>query len=220
MGNFLNTGLGTDTGRHDVLSARDRVMGGARVSGAGRWIRGAGLGLSALIAGLATALATGVPLVAQEAAPAVEAAVAGEPPPSDPWAMVCQALGPGATACGLIQRQTLEGGGVLLVLELAGLEPDRTPLLVVTTPLGTRLRDGVVLTVDGTDLARLSFEVCRQTGCVAQVSGSEVLERLRAGAAMGVRFMLETGTGEGQEIALSAPLAGIARGVDRVWGVN
>lgn len=142
---------------------------------------------------------------------------------SAPWAIVCQALGPGRTACGLLQRQVLEGGGVLLTLEISGLEAGRDgsasePVLTLTTPLGTRLRDGLLLTVDGAELARLSFDMCLQVGCVAQLAGEAMLDRLRAGAELAVRFGIDTGGGAVEELTLSAPLTGISRGVDVVRG--
>lgn len=107
---------------------------------------------------------------------------------------------------------------MLLVLELARLDGDHEPVLLVKTPLGAVLQDGVMLKVDGTDLARLSFETCRQSGCVAQASGENLLDRLRARASMEVRFVLETSDGSRQKIILPAPLAGISRGLKIIRG--
>jgi invasion protein IalB len=166
-------------------------------------------------------LAFGTPASAQESAanvPATSAAAGSEI--ADPWAMACRALGPGETVCGLMQRQTLENGGVLLVLELAGLEAERTPVLVVTTPLGVRLRDGVSLEVGSDYQQTLAFEICRQGGCIARISGEDMLGQLRAGAAMEVRFTLEAGAPEAQPITLTAPLAGITRSVDLIRGAG
>ena len=138
---------------------------------------------------------------------------------------MCLALAPGRTACSLVQRQVLENGAILMALEISGLEAaagggGTVPLLTLTAPLGTRLADGMFLSVDGAELGRLAFGICRQGGCVAQLAGEEMLARLRAGIALEVRFMLEVAPDRVEEVSLSAPLDGISRAVDMIRGAG
>ena len=166
-----------------------------------------------LLSGAVVALAGSV--AAQDAG---SAAVPGDSEAGEAWAIMCRALAPGRTACGLVHRQVLESGGVLLALELAGLEAGLTPVLTMSTPLGTRLRDGIALSVDGQALGDAAFTVCVQGGCLAQVSGEEMVARLQVGAALEVRFVLDNGSDAGQAIALSVPLSGVTRAVETVRG--
>ena len=116
-----------------------------------------------------------------EATDADAQAAAGEGAGSS-WSIACRALGPGQTACSLAQRQVLETGAVLLQLDLVGVDGRVPPALLITTPLGTHLADGVALSVDEAPLGEAVFDQCRQQGCTARfASGDLVARRMRSG---------------------------------------
>jgi invasion protein IalB len=210
----------TRTGRATrVTRALSTIASASIAAGVGNGAAGRGsrrLSLPGLVC--LCALICALPVVAQQAGSEVgpPGVADAQEAAGEPWAIMCRALAPGRTACGLVHRQVLESGGVLLALELAGLEAGLTPVLTMSAPLGTRLRDGIALSVDGRSLGVAAFTVCVQGGCLAQVSGEEMVARLQAGEVLEMRFVLDNGSDAGQAIALSVPLSGVTRAVETV----
>jgi invasion protein IalB len=103
------------------------------------------------------------------------------------WEVVCSTASP--DDCRLRQvGETADGKKVLIVYigKLDGVKADNgknIPAAIrITTPLGTILRQGLKVQIDGGEKQNAFFEVCIPSGCmVSDAISEEYLARLKAG---------------------------------------
>jgi invasion protein IalB len=127
---------------------------------------------------------------------------------SEPWGIACKALAPGKTACSLFHRQVTQQRAQIMAIEVIGISGD-LPALLLTAPLGTRLNDAPILSIDGQALgAQPSWRACTSEGCLARLDDPEILGRLAAGRTLQVTLPITTETAG--DITLDVPLSGFA----------
>lgn len=117
------------------------------------------------------------------------------------WDVVCTTAKP--DQCRLRQVGETADGKKALIVHIGKLTDAKTqdgksiPAAVrITTPLGTILRAGVKIQIDGAEPQTGAFEVCIPSGCiVSDAISDEYLARLKAGTAMQMTFnVLQQGT--------------------------
>lgn len=71
--------------------------------------------------------------------------------------------------------------------------PDARRFLI-RTPLETRLRDGVLYSIDGAEPSKMEFDSCSPTGCVAALSANDnLISSLKRGGEIRVQFSTPLG---------------------------
>jgi invasion protein IalB len=104
--------------------------------------------------------------------------------------------------------QSIENVQIYIVDDGAG------AVLVVRTPLGVLLGEGILLSVDGAQIGRLGFQICEESGCVAplRLQGTP-LRAMQRGTEMTVTVLFQ-GTGAQQTdvslLGFSAALRALA----------
>lgn len=110
------------------------------------------------------------------------------------WGIVCE--GEGKTEkCFAQQVQTSKEGGMLLTTAIGYIGAKNELTMVVLTPLGIALQNGVAYRVDDHPQASLSLQQCTQHGCQAVTLLSEAtLKTMTTGKAMVVGMKPYGGT--------------------------
>lgn len=117
------------------------------------------------------------------------------------------ATGAEARACEVSQELIQAETGQRILSAAFRREADGTAALTLIAPFGLNLADGVTLSVDGAELARIPFRTCLPRGCIATATlDSAALDRLGAGTQTGIGLVADGG----EPLALNLSLAGFA----------
>ena len=128
------------------------------------------------------------------------------------WRVTCQIIN-NTTACAASQQQARKDGQRVLSIELRN-AADNALSGTLVLPFGLRLNDGVILQVDEevVDEPR-RFRTCLPVGCMVPLTlDAATVNVLRAGQTL----KLVTTGDNGQELAFSISLNGLASGLDRL----
>jgi invasion protein IalB len=129
------------------------------------------------------------------------------------WEVVCSTAKP--DQCRMRQIGQTADGKKALIVHIGKLVDAKTkdgkpiPAAVrITTPLGSILRAGIKIQIDGTEPQTGSFEVCIPNGCiVSDAISDEYLSRLKSGTIMKMTFnVLQQG-----EVIVDISLAGFTK---------
>lgn len=142
--------------------------------------------------------------------PSLQAVIEAPPAPDlvtahGDWQRVCPAAGE-ARACRLEPGRPLADG---LVLEIVA-GADSMPVMVVATPEGVLLAEGVAVTVDGVALGRLGFRSCAAGRCLAPV---RLVEPLAPAMRRGLVARLEAVRTDGVALSAEVSLIGLTAGL-------
>ena len=126
------------------------------------------------------------------------------------WTLQCFQASP--PRCEAFQKRKQGNTELVLWVELSqkrGAAPD----LNVVTPLGTRLADGLSLSIDRKFSIQGKYKTCLDLGCLTHIPGNAVLiDRLMKGT-----LLLSTVTAaNGQKITMTLPLTGLAQSYQRL----
>ena len=92
--------------------------------------------------------------------------------------------------CSVSQRAVAQGTGQLLGSVVVRIPPtDKTPVILVTAPLGLFIPGGISLDVDGTATQKLDLQLCDRGGCYARATlAGDFLNAMIKGKALDVVF--------------------------------
>ena len=97
----------------------------------------------------------------------------------------------------------------MLKITIGFFGPQRQPGAVIAMPLGVPLARGMHLSVDGTEIDRVPFQVCRRDGCTAFIPlDDKALGAFRAGA----QAVASVDSGQGESLNLPISLNGFTAG--------
>lgn len=126
------------------------------------------------------------------------------------WALECGTPeGRESDTCYMFQNIVVKDSGQRLLHTAVGYAGDgRTPMLLLTAPLGVHLPSGLRLQIDEGETMRLPFERCTSRGCHAAATlEPEVVAALKAGLELKVTF----GDGASEPVTLPVSLQGFTR---------
>jgi invasion protein IalB len=164
------------------------------------------------LAAVLLAMATGYPALAEDTAAPLPGGASSLQETYRDWRVACAADAK-AKRCALSQQQTQPDGQRILAIELVpAAEGQVTGTLVL--PFGLQLDAGVALAVDDQPAAPPSrFSTCLPAGCLVPLAFDlPTLAALRAGSSL----KLAAKANDGQDVALSISLAGLAPALDRL----
>lgn len=145
------------------------------------------------------------PLLAQDKAPAVEAAK--KPPVQkqfQDWVVICQEPDKGGKKiCQAAQKITIKESGKQLMQVLVGYPPDADkPIAVFFLPLGMLLPQGAKLIIGEVELGRLAIQRCEPNGCIAPLQlTDDIMGKLKTGTAG--KVVVTNAEGKNLDIPLS-----------------
>jgi len=122
------------------------------------------------------------------------------------WQVVCQSTDAGTRACEMSQQLFQQEGGrrVLRVAVQKGETADRAGLVLIT-PFGLSLPEGVVVRSGGETLLEAGFTTCLPVGCIARAPvPAAALQEFKAGEMLEIAMT----TMGGSPLLLSVSLAG------------
>lgn len=124
-----------------------------------------------------------------------------------PWSVQCSATAREAPVdCAIEQRAVVsENGRLLTQLTIRVPADTRKPVMMVQTPLGPFLPEGISLDVDGGDAVKLDYQTCDANGCYA---GSPVSDQLLQSMFRGQKLNLTIRALNKQEIKIPLELTG------------
>ncbi len=124
---------------------------------------------------------------------AQEPVLGGETPaattPQSAWASQCVADGrSGSLDCSVFQRVVTQAGQLVGSVTIR-VPPGGTPVMVVSTPLGLYLPNGITFSIDGGAANKLELQTCEQTGCIATFPVTEeALNAMTRGQKIDIAF--------------------------------
>ena len=126
------------------------------------------------------------------------------------WTLNC---GPDRTGCHAFQALHRAKDKARLV-QVTMLDTDEGLVLRALTPLGTKLAEGAVLSIDEIASDTVPFDTCWQRGCVAETPLTDELDAaLRAGTTLAVEVIASD---TGQPIRFELTLDGVNRALRRL----
>lgn len=135
------------------------------------------------------------------------------------WTLTCRAAGTTDTQpprCEIAQELEAETGQRLLRMALEVSDPAGAAVTLVT-PFGVRVMDGVGISSEGTDLARIDFLTCLSGGCVATgVLDAATVSAMSAGNSATVSMSSTTG----DEVQVKLSLSGFGAAWRRLTALS
>lgn len=108
------------------------------------------------------------------------------------WTMMCEKTVAGDDPCRMSQLLRDDNGNPVIEVELTRLSGENVPaaVLIFNTPVLTLLPEGVTLTIDGGNPAKLPFLFCEPKSCVSRVNLREAdTGAFKRGSAATVRIV-------------------------------
>lgn len=123
------------------------------------------------------------------------------------WSVICGAVSDAAAgavrACEMVQQINHQDTGLRLLAMSVQIDATGQPVVVLLTPFGLRLVEGVRIRIGAQDIAHLAFDTCLPEGCLLTAameapliaamqdgSAGEAVMVARQGNVVGVRFSL------------------------------
>jgi invasion protein IalB len=133
--------------------------------------------------------------------------------PQSAWASQCVADGrSGNQDCSVFQRVVTQAGQLVGSVTVR-IPPGGEPVMVVSTPLGLYLPNGITFSIDGSAPSKLELQTCEQTGCIATLPVSE--EALNA-MSKGQKIDISFANMNRQTITLPLSLVGFTAAFQRI----
>jgi invasion protein IalB len=163
----------------------DTMFASIRRNAAGR------LNAVALALGFLMALGTG------------EARAQEAPQVFEHWSIACQMNQAGQREC-LMYQDIIADGTDQSIMRVTVVKTPRSAM-IVTTPLGVMLPQGLIVAIDQQEVSRMQYQICIEPGCRAQMDLTpEHVQRLKAGVGATVTMVGPTG----QPLAVPVSLKG------------
>lgn len=125
----------------------------------------------------------------------------------DKWMVVCEPQEDKTKSCGLTQSFYLQKKGeeqkAFLFAATINAGEKGNKFLFLRTPLGVNLNKGISMGIDDKTAITHSYRVCNALGCFAPVDLDDaLLKSMKAGTAMKISFLLNTGRTVNVEVTL------------------
>jgi invasion protein IalB len=125
------------------------------------------------------------------------------------WSIACQPNQAGQSEC-LMFQDIIADGTDQSIMRVTVVKTPRSAL-IVTTPLGVILPQGLILAIDQQEASRMQYQICIEPGCRAQIDlAPELVQRLKSGVGATVTIVGPNG----QPIAVPVSLKGFTAAYD------
>jgi invasion protein IalB len=125
------------------------------------------------------------------------------------WSIACLPNQAGQSEC-LMFQDIIADGTDQSIMRVTVVKTPRS-VLIVTTPLGVILPQGLILAIDQQEASRMQYQICIEPGCRAQIElAPELVQRLKSGVGATVTIVGPNG----QPIAVPVSLKGFTAAYD------
>ncbi|MEX2035766.1 MAG: invasion associated locus B family protein [Xanthobacteraceae bacterium] len=125
------------------------------------------------------------------------------------WSIVCNANQAGQREC-LMYQDIIADGTDQSIMRVTVVKTPQSAL-IVTTPLGVILPQGLILAIDQQEASRMQYQICIEPGCRAQIDlAPELVQRLKSGVGATVTIVGPNN----QPIAVPVSLKGFTAAYD------
>lgn len=127
------------------------------------------------------------------------------------WKGICEKV-EGKNFCGISQTIFDKKKNRVVDIVIRNVKGQKSPLAFIKVPLGVNLQPGMVLAVDGKDIAQVPYTVCDPAGCNAILRfEGDLLKKAKAGNKLQIKMLPMNAN---KPVVFNASLSGITNALN------